>query len=251
LTVANKRTTLQVPKLFKSKKNNLTNLASPVNPEKDFSADATPPPETTKPRLEDVTEIARHEKLIIAAQQGDLDAFNELVMSYEQRVYNLSYRLLSDREAAADATQDAFLQAYRCLNQYRGGSFKSWLLRIASNLCYDQLRSKARRPSSSLDAMLEEAEETGGAALSWMEDNSADPQDQALRQELWREINQALQELSYDQRLVVILSDVQGLSYEEIVEVTGASLGTVKSRLNRGRVKMREILQKNPGTFNR
>jgi RNA polymerase sigma factor (sigma-70 family) len=84
-----------------------------------------------------------------------------------------------------------------------------------------------------------------------MEDNSADPQDQALRHELWREVSQALQQLSYEQRLIVILSDVQGLSYEEIVEVTGASLGTVKSRLNRGRVKMREILQKNPGTFNR
>ncbi|NWJ98588.1 MAG: sigma-70 family RNA polymerase sigma factor [Chloroflexi bacterium] len=193
--------------------------------------------------------MAKHEKVIIAAQQGDLDAFNELVKYYEQRVYNLSYRLLADREAAADATQDAFLQAYRCLHQYRGGSFKSWLLRIASNLCYDQLRSKARRPSSSLEAMLDEAEETGGAALAWMEDNSADPQDQALRHELLREVSRALQTLSYEQRLVVILSDVQGLSYEEIVEVTNVSLGTVKSRLNRGRVKMRELLQKNSGTF--
>ncbi|MEI6046773.1 MAG: sigma-70 family RNA polymerase sigma factor [Chloroflexota bacterium] len=240
---------MQVTKLFKPKKNNATDLTDQATPELEFSADSAPEPETTKPRLEDVTEIAKHEKVIIAAQQGDLDAFNELVKYYEQRVYNLSYRLLADREAAADATQDAFLQAYRCLHQYRGGSFKSWLLRIASNLCYDQLRSKARRPSSSLEAMLDEAEETGGAALAWMEDNSADPQDQALRHELLREVSRALQTLSYEQRLVVILSDVQGLSYEEIVEVTNVSLGTVKSRLNRGRVKMRELLQKNSGTF--
>ncbi len=237
---------MQVSKLFNLKKNNASNL--PVEPiaevaETTFSADSAPALHIVRP--EETAETIRHDQMVMAAQKGDLNAFNELVTCYEQRVYNLSYRLLGDNEAAADATQDTFFQAYRALGQYRGGSFKSWLLRIASNLCYDQLRAKMRRPSSSLEAILEQAEEVGGSALGWMEDEGADPQDHALRHEILREVGEALQELPYEQRLVVVLSDVQGLSYEEIVSVTGSSLGTVKSRLNRGRLKMREILQKN------
>lgn len=252
---------MQVTKLFKTKKNNEPLITGSAVPEAAFSADSAPaedflaeaPPVLELIRPEELAENARLDKLVASAQKGSLEAFNELVTCYEQRVYNLSYRLLGDGEAAADATQDTFFQAYRALGQYRGGSFKSWLLRIASNLCYDQLRVRARRPSSSLEALLEEAEEGGGAVLSYMEDEGSDPQDHALRHELLREVGLALQELPYEQRLVVVLSDVQGLSYDEIVEVTNSSLGTVKSRLSRGRLKLREILQKNrellPGEF--
>lgn len=251
---------MQVTKLFKSKKNERPAEIRPVEAEENFSADSAPAleadfeteaaPVLRLLRPEEMAENARLDKLVTAAQKGSLDAFNELVTCYEQRVYNLAYRLLGDSEAAADATQDTFFQAYRALNQYRGGSFKSWLLRIASNLCYDQLRVKARKPSSSLEAMMEEAEENGSSALSYMEEEGSDPQDHALRREMLREVGHALQDLPYEQRLVVVLSDVQGLSYEEIVEITHASLGTVKSRLNRGRLKLREILQSKVGTFN-
>jgi RNA polymerase sigma-70 factor, ECF subfamily len=182
--------------------------------------------------------------VVAAAQRGDLAAFNQLVTKHEQRVYNLAYRMLNDAEAAADATQDAFFQAYRALAQYRGGSFKSWLLRIASNICYDRLRSRNRRPSTSLDAMIEEAEKVGGSDLGLLEDSQSDPLDFATRRELARELAQALQSLPDEQRVVVVLSDVQGMSYDEIVYITGASLGTVKSRISRGRLKIREYLHK-------
>ncbi|MDB5081046.1 MAG: polymerase subunit sigma-24 [Chloroflexi bacterium] len=182
--------------------------------------------------------------VVAAAQRGDLAAFNQLVTNHEQRVYNLTYRMLNDAEAAADATQDAFFQAYRALSQYRGGSFKSWLLRIASNICYDRLRSRNRRPTTSLDAMIEEAEKVGGTDLGLLEDPKSDPLDFATRRELARELAQALQSLPEEQRVVVILSDVQGMSYDEIVYITGASLGTVKSRISRGRLKIREYLHK-------
>jgi RNA polymerase sigma factor (sigma-70 family) len=184
-------------------------------------------------------------KMVAAAQSGDLTAFNQLVTLYEQRVYNLAYRMLYDAEAAADATQDTFFQAYRALNQFRGGSFKSWLLRIASNICYDRLRARTRRPSTSLEALVEEAERVGGSDLALLEDAQGDPVDYATRRELARELAQALQSLPDDQRVAVILSDVQGMSYEEITYITGASLGTVKSRISRGRLKVREYLQKN------
>lgn len=184
------------------------------------------------------------DKLVAAAQRGDLTAFNQLVTTHEQRVYNLAYRMLNEAEAAADATQDAFLQAYRALAQYRGGSFKSWLLRITSNICYDRLRARNRRPSTSLEALIEDAEKVGGSDLALLEDPQGDPVDHATRRELARELAQALQSLPEEQRVVVVLSDVQGMSYEEIVQITGASLGTVKSRISRGRLKIREYLQK-------
>ncbi|HEX2912610.1 MAG TPA: sigma-70 family RNA polymerase sigma factor [Chloroflexia bacterium] len=193
------------------------------------------------------------DKIVSDAQRGDLPAFNLLVTKHEQRVYNLAYRMLNDAEAAADATQDAFFQAYRALGQYRGGSFKSWLLRIASNICYDRLRARQRRPTTSLEALIEDAEEVGGSDLALLEDPQGDPIDHATRRELARELASALQSLPEEQRLVVILSDVQGMSYDEIVYITGASLGTVKSRISRGRLKIREYLQKSrellPGDF--
>lgn len=194
----------------------------------------------------DETEEESDNRIAMAAQAGDLAAFNQLVARHEQRVYNLAYRMLNDAESAADAAQDAFFQAYRALSQYRGGSFKSWLLRIASNICYDRLRVRSRRPSDLLDAMLEEAESTGGSATSLLEDAAADPENHALSHELARELATAVQTLPPDQRLIVILSDIQGLSYDEIVQIANCSLGTVKSRLSRGRAKLREYLQQNP-----
>jgi len=182
------------------------------------------------------------EEMAAAAQQGDLSAFNQLVVFYEQRVFGLAYRMLGENEAAADATQDAFFQAYKALAQYRGGSFKSWLLRIASNICYDRLRTRQRRPTTSLDELMAEAEEIGGSSLALLEDVGSDPSEKALRQETLREVALALEALPPEQKLVIVLSDVQGLSYEEIVQITGMSLGTVKSRLSRGRTKLREFL---------
>lgn len=183
------------------------------------------------------------EALVQATQQGDLAAFNVLVGRYQSLVYNVSYRLLRDRAAAEDAAQDAFLSSYRAIHTFRGGSFKTWLLRIATNACYDQLRVRKRRPQTSLDAMNDDPEEPGFDPP----DSGETPEEQTLRSELAHGLRQSLGDLPDDQRLVVILSDIQGLSYEEIAQVTGTNIGTIKSRLSRARSKLRDILSKRPG----
>ena len=175
--------------------------------------------------------------LINAARKGDARAFNQLVRAYQGLTYNVAYRILGDAEAAADATQDAFLSAFQAIRRFRGGSFKAWLLRIVTNACYDQLRRKQRRPTQSLEALLVEP-----GASSRFTDQGEAPEEYALRQELGRVIQQGLQTLPPDQRTTLVLSDIQGLSYQEIAEVTRVSLGTVKSRLSRGRARLRDYL---------
>ncbi len=176
--------------------------------------------------------------LIAAAKGGDVNAFNNLVHSYQSMVYNLAYRILGDGDAAADAAQDAFLSAYKGLRRFRGGSFKAWLLRIVTNACYDQLRRKQRRPTSPLESATVNPEYTRSFI-----DPAEKPEEHALRQELSRVIQAGIATLPADQRIVLVLSDVEGLSYREITAVTGASLGTVKSRLSRGRAKLRDYLR--------
>ena len=175
--------------------------------------------------------------LIAAAQGGDVHAFNRLVRSYQRLAYNVAYRVLGDGENAADATQDAFLSAFRALPQFRGGSFKAWMLRIVTNECYDQLRRKQRRPEDSLDDLAMEADHS-----ATFTDAQELPEDYALRQELGGAIQKGLMTLPPDQRTVIALADIQGYSYEEIAAIMGVAIGTVKSRLNRGRTRLRDLL---------
>jgi RNA polymerase sigma-70 factor (ECF subfamily) len=180
------------------------------------------------------------QRLIESAQHGDVDSFNQLVRLYETRVYNLCYRMLGDSDAAADTAQDTFISAYRHLDRFRGGMFRSWLLRIATNACYDALRARKRRPSTSLQALGISDDDGVGFDLP---DQGERPDDVALRRELAAAIQRGLADLPEDQRVVIILSDIQGMAYEEIADVTGANLGTVKSRLSRGRARLRDILK--------
>ena len=175
--------------------------------------------------------------LIASARKGDVRAFNQLVMLYQSMVYNVAVRVLGDPDAAADATQDAFLSAFKAMGKFRGGSFKAWLLRIVTNACYDQLRVKQRRPTSSLDDLPVESDHT-----PYLHDPAEKPDEFVERQELNHMIQVAISTLPVEQRVVVVLYDVQGLSYQEIAQATGLSLGTVKSRLSRGRAKLRNYL---------
>lgn len=177
--------------------------------------------------------------LVAAARRGDAQAFNKLILNYQTLVYNVAYRMLHDPDAAADATQEAFVSAFRALHGFRGGSFKAWLLRIVTNACYDQLRVAQRRPSSSLDDMSIDPDHS-----PTLLDHAESPEDYALRQDLGRAIQYGLDQLPPDQKVTVILSDIQGLSYEEIAQATGVALGTVKSRLSRGRTRLRDLLQR-------
>jgi len=178
-------------------------------------------------------------RTIQEARQGSLAAFNQLVMAYQGTAYNVAYRIFGDGEAAADACQDAFLKAYRAIAQYRGGSFKSWLLRIVTNTCYDQLRYKSRRPANSLEEMTENPSPDSVKLVN----GSERPEDRVVRDELSDLIQMGISHLPEDQRIVLVLSDVQGFAYQEIAEIIGQPLGTVKSRLSRGRRKLRDFLQ--------
>jgi RNA polymerase sigma factor (sigma-70 family) len=175
--------------------------------------------------------------LIAKARKGDARAFNQLVLLYQSMAYNVAYRILSDPDAAADATQDAFLSAFKAMRSFRGGSFKAWLLRIVTNACYDQLRIKKRRPTSSLDDLPVETDHT-----QYLFDPAEQPDEFVERRELNAMIQMGIATLPEEQRVVLVLSDVQGLSYQEISETMGLSLGTVKSRLSRGRAKVRDHL---------
>ncbi|MEZ4523341.1 MAG: sigma-70 family RNA polymerase sigma factor [Thermomicrobiales bacterium] len=178
--------------------------------------------------------------LINRARDGDLDAYNILVDRYRDAVYGVSLRYMRRTDLADDVTQDAFLRAYDALDTFRndeGRGFKSWLLRIATNRALDVLRYEGRRPAGSLDAALDNEES------SWEPETETDhPVDLAEQAALHRHLERALGELPEDQRLAVILFDVEGYSYEEISEISGVAVGTVKSRLHRGRGRLREIL---------
>lgn len=178
--------------------------------------------------------------LIQSARKGDLDSFNSLVLVYQHQVYNLAQRIMGDEALAADATQDTFISAYKNLKSFRGGSFKSWLLRIVTNACYDELRRKKRRPSVSLDELTDDRDNEIEFDVPSGEEG---PETIAQRHELADLIQIGITTLPEDQRITLVLSDVQGLSYEEIADMTNANLGTVKSRLSRGRAKLREYLQ--------
>lgn len=178
-------------------------------------------------------------QIISEAQKGSLAAFNQLVMAYQGLAYNVAYRVIGQPEAAADACQDAFLKAYKAIKQHQGGSFKSWLMRIVTNTCYDQIRYKKRRPTTSLEGMTEDTSAEHNATLI---SEAEHPEEYALRGELGDVIQQGINQLPEDQRIVLVLSDVEGFSYQEIAEVIDQPLGTVKSRLSRARRRMREYL---------
>lgn len=179
------------------------------------------------------------QQAIQRAQRGDVTAFNALVLRYQDRVFTLAYRIMGERHSAADAAQETFISAYRRLDTYRGGNFPSWLLRIATNTCYDELRRRKRRPATSLEE-LPGAESDDGPPLP----AASDTPEQVVQQgELSAAIQNCITGLGDDQRMVLVLSDVQGLSYQEIADQLGVQLGTVKSRLSRARLGVRRCLQ--------
>ncbi len=177
-------------------------------------------------------------RTIKEAQQGSISAFNQLVMAYQGTAYNVAYRVIGDRDAAADACQDAFVKAYQAINQYRGGSFKSWLMRIVTNTCYDQIRYKSRRPANSLEDM---TENSGADSVKLVNGNER-PEERVLRGELNDLLQVGISQLPEDQQIVLVLNDVQGFSYQEIAEIIDQPLGTVKSRLSRARRRLRDFL---------
>ena len=178
------------------------------------------------------------ESLVQQAQQGDIVAFNRLVVQYQEMVFNVAYRIMGDPAAAEDVTQETFITAHQSLRTFRGGSFKSWLMRVATNRCYDELRRRKRRPQTSLDEIMDENE-----SFAFLRSPNDGPEAHRQRVELALAIEQCLKGLPEDQRIVTVLGDVEGYDYQEIANITHVSLGTVKSRLSRARAKLRDCLQ--------
>jgi RNA polymerase sigma-70 factor (ECF subfamily) len=173
--------------------------------------------------------------LLERARGGDLDAFNGLVVCYQDMLFALVVRMVPDRDQASDAVQEAFFSAYRNMAGFRGGSVKSWLSRIAINAAMDAQRLKKRRPADPYPELEDD---------TWQPpaDASADPVTTSLTNERHRVLNEALAQITQDQRTAIVLYDVEGYDYAEIAEITGVSVGTVKSRIHRGRIAMRGLL---------
>ena len=174
--------------------------------------------------------------LIERARDGDLDAFNDLVVLHQDQLFALVVRMVPDRDQASDCVQEAFFSAYRNLASFRGGSVKSWLNRICVNAAMDLQRSRKRRPVQPYPEFDDE---------SWQPPagDEADPERTALDGERTRALAGALAAITDDQRAAIVLYDVEGYDYGEIAEMTGVSLGTVKSRIHRGRLALRGLLE--------
>ncbi len=180
--------------------------------------------------------------LIEEARSGRLEAFNELVRRHQDHLYALVYRLVPEPDQAADAVQEAFFSAYRNLGSYRGGSIKSWLGRIAVNAAMDMQRSRRRRPSQPYPEFEDD---------SWQPPagEQAEPESQAVAAAQRRILAEALAMLPVEQRACIVMFDVEGYDYPEIARTLGVSLGTVKSRIHRGRAALRQRLEKHVELF--
>jgi RNA polymerase sigma-70 factor, ECF subfamily len=181
--------------------------------------------------------IARRDDILVErALGGDLSAFNQLVEAYQDLCHSLVARMVPDPDQASDAVQEAFFSAFRNLRSYRGPSFRAWLTRIAVNAAMDLQRSKKRRPVSPYPELEDE---------SWQPpaDASSDPEELATTAERNGVLRGALATIGSDQRTAIVLFDVEGYDYAEIAQMTGVSLGTVKSRIHRGRLALRALLE--------
>ena len=182
---------------------------------------------------------ANEAERIAAAQRGNATAFNQLVVDYQELAFNVALRIVGEPDSAADVAQDAFLSAFRHLDQFKGGSFRSWLIRIVTNGCYDLLRSRQRRKGQSLDQLIE-------ASAFDVADPGELPESVTLRHDFLEKLELGLQTLPVDQRAVLVLYDLHRLSYEEISSALDINVGTVKSRLSRARARLRDYLMQHP-----
>jgi len=179
--------------------------------------------------------------LIQEAQRGDLNAFNELILRYQNLLFGIALRMLGDEDIASDAVQEALILAFSKFKTFRGGSLKSWLARVTINACYDEMRRKRRQRETPIEQFNVDGEEVED--LAWMIDPSARPEEVHDSSEMESAIQQSLDQLTPAYREAVVLVDIQGLSYEEASIVARVPVGTVKSRLARARLQIRSALQ--------
>ncbi len=182
----------------------------------------------------------RESVLLSSAVKGDLEAFNDLVVKYQDLVYSVTRGILGNADAAQDATQEAFIRAFQHIDGFRGGSFRCWLLRIAANTCYDVLRTLRRHPAVPL--ILEDGDGNEMDSCLWLADPRLSPEAEIEEDEFLQTLYQRIDELPAVYRTVVTLVDLNGLDYDEAAQALGCPIGTVKSRLARARLRIKEGL---------
>lgn len=182
------------------------------------------------------------QKIIQQAKKGDLEAFNQLVLSYQTQVYNLACRMMSDTMLADDVTQESFINAYQHIRSFHGGSFRAWLLRITTNNCYDALRRTKRKPTQDLHPINSDTGEEIEDPV-WLTDDGVLPEDFVKNRELEAVIQRCIDQLQAQFKAVLIMVDVQGMDYKDAAKSADTPLGTVRSRLARARQKVQRCLQ--------
>ncbi len=188
-------------------------------------------------------------ELIARVKTGDADAFSKLICGYEQKLFAFAYRMLSDSHDAEDALQEALLRAYRKIDSFSGdAAFSTWLYTILNNVCLDVLRKRKRTGDKTHLSINQTSREEDEYELQ-IEDDAPGPYDSYRKKAAMQALQQAIDQLSEEHRAVIVMRDIDGLEYDEIAKITGASLGTVKSRISRGRLALRKILEKNRELF--
>lgn len=181
--------------------------------------------------------ILNDEMLIEKIKLGDIDSFEQLLAKYETKVYTIAYRYAGNHNDASDLAQEALIRVYRAIGSFRGeSSFLTWLYRVVTNVCKDEMRRRARQNSVSMDEMIERGKQP-------IPDKSAESlEETVLRKEWQEEIQHVLNSLTHEHRTIIVMRDIQGYSYEEIATFLECSLGTVKSRLSRARNTLKDLL---------
>lgn len=178
------------------------------------------------------------ELLVERAKKGDVEAFEQLISQHQKTVYNIAYRLTGNHEDASDVAQEAFIRAYSSLADFRGdSSFATWLYRIVNNACLDELRKRKRQRLTYIDQTVSVDD---GEISRQIADTAGGPEEALERVEIQRAVQESIDQLDYEYRIVLVMRDIQGYSYNEIAETLGLNLGTVKSRLNRARNALKE-----------
>jgi len=186
--------------------------------------------------------MADDKALLKRAVKGDVDAFETLIIQYEKYIYNTAWRIMGNAEDAKDITQEVAIKIYRNLASITDiQHMRAWVARITHNACMDELRRRRGKATASMDAMLDLGD---GEVEREIADTADGPEALLLRQELAGQIEEGLKKLSDEHRALIVLRDVQGMQYEEIAEITQMPLGTVKSRISRGRRNLKQILLK-------
>ncbi|HEY9061590.1 MAG TPA: sigma-70 family RNA polymerase sigma factor [Pseudobacteroides sp.] len=192
--------------------------------------------------------MSENEKYLLGlSKKGDIEAFEMLMEKYQKKVFNIALRLLGNYDDASEVTQEVFIRIYKSIGSFKGESqISTWIYRIATNVCLDELRKRKRKWVMSLD---EEYHKENGDYIIQVEDDKPTPDVVMEQKTIKSAVKNAIDKLSEKYKLIIILRDIQGFSYEEISEIVKTPVGTVKSRINRARLQLKELLLKEKELF--